>query len=963
MSHAMPHCKDDFRRELVRRHTNKWRQHNLNGLDYVEVDDDQVTLTVYFLGRLPRQLRQDKPSLTQYVRVEGGRRIRDIQVVDVDPHDAPDPDRDDFMVVRLNKPGDFSTYTLRLVGIPNVDPRYDHVEFTFKVNCPSELDCAVGPACPPEKRNEPEINYLAKDYASFRQLILDRLALIMPDWKERHVPDLGIALVEVLAYTGDYLSYYQDAVATEAYLDTARQRISVRRHARLVDYLMHEGCNARAWVHIATPADYVGEKALDPQQLYFITGLNDAHQLHRPVVTEDDLRQLPAGSYEAFEPLMRAAGGKIELRAAHNKIRFYAWGNRECCLPEGSTSATLEDAWLYASDTPEPYPSPAAKQAGQAQTGESPPLDPARLSRRLHLKAGDVLIFEEVRGPKTGQKADADPTRRHVVRLTKVTEHTDIVVNAPVLDAETCWPLRWDGVRVMQPTPVVEIEWDAADALPFPLCLSSIARDAPEPCSYVDHVSVARGNVILVDHGLTQPPEALGKVDVLDQQLTCECAGEPSETLLLPRPFRPALAKAPLTFGVRPLSDGPAAGALGQDPRAAMPQAHLSEISPAPDGLPLFDPEDLTDARALIRALNDRDNPRAAYLLDRLTARTRRDIRELKDVDAPPGELVRRVQAELTAMLRAWEPRFDLLGSGPDDRHFVVEMDNEGIAHLRFGDDELGEMPDVGAAFLATYRTGNGARGNVGADAISHLVVRGGLPGEGILAVRNPMAAQGGTDAEPMNEVKLFAPSAFRKQLKRAITAEDYAALAQRDNAEVQRAAAQLAWTGSWYEADVAIDARGTEEPGQALLDDIESGLFKYRRIGHDVDVQAARYVPLDVAITICVQDNYLRGHVKAALLDVFRSGLRADGTPGFFHPDKLTFGEGIYVSQLVAAAKAVPGVENVSVTKLQRLFEAANQELENGLLPLGPMEVARLDNDPSFPENGRLTLNVTGGR
>ena len=74
----------------------------------------------------------------------------------------------------------------------------------------------------------------------------------MPDWKETHVPDIGIAVVEVLAYVGDYLSYYQDAVATEAYLDTARQRISVRRHALLVDYQMHEGCNARAWVCLET---------------------------------------------------------------------------------------------------------------------------------------------------------------------------------------------------------------------------------------------------------------------------------------------------------------------------------------------------------------------------------------------------------------------------------------------------------------------------------------------------------------------------------------------------------------------------------------------------------------------------------------------------------------------------------------------------------------------------------------
>src|SRR5262249_47207815 len=130
------------------------------------------------------------------------------------------------------------------------DPRYAQIEFTFKIGCPSDLDCAPDTSCPPTPLPEPEINYLAKDYATFRQLILDRLSLIMPDWQERHAADFGIAVVEVLAYVGDYLSYYQDAVATEAYLDTARQRISVRRHARLVDYRMHEGCNARAWVFV-----------------------------------------------------------------------------------------------------------------------------------------------------------------------------------------------------------------------------------------------------------------------------------------------------------------------------------------------------------------------------------------------------------------------------------------------------------------------------------------------------------------------------------------------------------------------------------------------------------------------------------------------------------------------------------------------------------------------------------------
>ncbi len=88
----------------------------------------------------------------------------------------------------------------------------------------------------------------------------------MPDWRERHVPDVGIMLVELLAYAGDQLSYYQDAVAAEAYLDTARQRISVRRHSRLVDYLMHEGCNARAWVTIGSTVDV---PAIPAGNLYF----------------------------------------------------------------------------------------------------------------------------------------------------------------------------------------------------------------------------------------------------------------------------------------------------------------------------------------------------------------------------------------------------------------------------------------------------------------------------------------------------------------------------------------------------------------------------------------------------------------------------------------------------------------------------------------------------------------------
>ncbi len=894
-------CHDDQRRALV-------RQHTLNGLDYLEVSDDQLTLTVYFLGKLPAPLQKASKTLANYVRIEGGRRIRDIKVLNVTPYPVDDPELDDFLLVRVDKFGDFSTYTLRLVGLDGIDPRYDRVDFSFKVGCPSDLDCLPANPCPPPVFDQPEINYLAKDYASFRQLILDRLALIMPTWQERHIPDLGITLVELLAYVGDYLSYYQDAVATEAYLDTARQRISVRRHARLVDYALHEGCNARTWVCVNIVD--TDKLPLNLSNFYFITGLNDALPVNKTVLSEDDLRAIAPNTYEVFEPLAfnfqaGVASATIDFYAAHNAITFYTWGERECCLPSGATTATLTDRWHYPTESA----SPTGKRTGKAKATDEPPsLDPSKLTRALQLQVGDVLIFEEVIGPKTGIGSDADPAHRHAVRLTRVQPHEDAVITQPLKVGEVTYEL---------PTPVVEIEWSVADALPFALCLSAIGP-APQ-CTDLENISVACGNVILVDHGRTvQPSEPLGQVPVESTQALCDCVGHPGDVLRIAGRFRPQLAQTPLTFSQRLAPANPA---------HQRRRKHKHDLLPA--------------AQLLTQDVH--------WALPHL------QLRGLPAEDGSAPLLIDGIQP--------WEPHFDLLASQPDDRHFVVEIDNAGVAQLRFGDGELGQQPAAGTSFTATYRVGNGVAGNVGAEAISHLVLRPDTTVSGAtVTVRNPLPAQGGTDAEPIAEVKLFAPMTFRKQIERAITAADYARLTER-NPAVQRAATTLTWTGSWYEAEVALDPHDSEVADRALVAAITGDLYRYRRIGHDLAVRGARYVSLDIAMTVCVAPHHFRGHVKAALQTLFSNRRLADGKLGFFHPDNLTFGDNIYLSKLVATAQAVVGVESVQVTKLQRQFELPNHEIENGVLPLGRLEVARLDNDPSFPEHGRLALSLKGGR
>jgi hypothetical protein len=113
----------------------------------------------------------------------------------------------------------------------------------------------------------------------------------------------------------------------------------------------------------------------------------------------------------------------------------------------------------------------------------------------------------------------------------------------------------------------------------------------------------------------------------------------------------------------------------------------------------------------------------------------------------------------------------------------------------------------------------------------------------------------------------------------------------------------------------------------------------------------------------ISVLPHYARGHIKAALLEVFSNRELRNGGLGFFHPNNLRFGQGIYLSQLVAAAKAVEGVETARVCRFQRLNVPNTDALEQGVLPMGSWEIAQLDNDPSFPENGRLELKLGGGR
>ncbi len=344
----------------------------------------------------------------------------------------------------------------------------------------------------------------------------------------------------------------------------------------------------------------------------------------------------------------------------------------------------------------------------------------------------------------------------------------------------------------------------------------------------------------------------------------------------------------------------------------------------------------------------------------------------LTRLDPPPGAAPtwlippdaadpRRARGAITVVVNTetWQEQDSLLDSSPDDPHFVVDIDDAGRAQLRFGDGGLGRQLAPGAAVTATYRVGNGKIGNVGAEAITRSAAP--FPA-GVTALRNPLPAVGGTDPEPIVDVRRDAPQAFRAVQYRAVTLDDYVAAAT-GVPGVQGAAAAFRWTGSWLTIFLAVDPIGRRGLDDALRQAVADRLNSYRQAGYDYEIRPPDYVPLEIVLGVCVLPDYFQADVVAAVRDALSSGRRNDGGLGFFHPDGFTFGQSLYLSALYAVVQAVEGVRSVEAKTFKRLHEQTRGEITHGVIAVGPFQVVRLDDDPSQPDNGTLRIDPAGGK
>jgi len=844
-------------REALDERINNLADAGFNGIDFVEVrlDPPEASTEAHLLVHF---LNDEAVSAFTDFRITGGTRIPSgaaagqVQVTSVT---FPDPS---LPVLHLTAApiGDYSTYTLHLEHA-QVDPLLSEIDFKFRPGCFN--NCPPDWERPPTPKSIPAIDYLAKDYDSFRHTIITWMMKRVPGWLATSEADLDMVLLELFSAAADELSDYQDRVMNEAYLATARKRVSLARHARLLDYHVHQGNQAGTWLALSVAAGqfpvlgdeespliterftaWTGEAASDPASQLFVTRDGPAPLFRLPVAFETDLdgatlsmslQDAFAGHGHSLAPtatiLVETAGSawRIEddpphrlflilkgpdtlavyaphLHALLNRLGLYTWSGSIPAVAAGSTGADLG----------------VTEPGGPALT----PAEQEALARTIQnlLRSPSVprLIIQEHLNPRSGEVRGRDPAKRQLLTLLPG-DAAAVAAQDPVT---TDWYVR---VRWLEP-------------LEHTYCfLIDCAGTA------VEDVSLFHGNLVRAYHGR---PRVVSFKDPI------EPLASPEERHYERRQSRHERKRAE---AVCRLPDGP---------------------------------------------LSYKDTPPSG--------------------EAPPRTTLE-VQVEVEGTQDPWNEVSSLVhsdNSAERGDHFVVETDELGRSLIRFGNGVNGRKLSDGALVHCQYQIGRGLDGNVGADTLRHF---DGAAFAAVTDCWNPFDVTDGRSPEPVGEIVRRVPEAYRARQLRAVTLSDYVDRA-REVEGVAAAAAQYRWTGSWRTVRITIDPEGTTELTDELTQQVAGHLEAVRLIGEDLELRPPRFVPLEIDVALCIHSDYWPQDVRFVLEQEFSDGYTSDGRTAFFHPDRWTFGQALRASQILGHVQNVDGVDHVLKVSLKRRSE-----------------------------------------
>ncbi len=771
-------------------------------------------------------------------------------------------------------------------------------------------------SCPCDKLIHPPglfipagLDIIPRQIASFPEFRRAMLAGIrgqdaLANWRARGEDDLGIMLLEMWAYVCDALAFYDEVIAHEAYLRTARLRPSLRRLVDLLGYV--PGPAVASSVKLALFAE--GRQPMTvPAGTAFRSGSFDSEQ---PQIFEaqSDVTIHPLTNKWTVEPARPEAigvdnpsyllldPGTAKLKAEDIVLVRDTDGDAQTQVRTVSSVATVDgaDGSQYAQVDFDN----ALSLSSDTKLVNIRLLKPSQTAS-LWTMTSWPAINSTSRGPRPYSGNPSNPGEAFMeqaytanTKLTLDGLYRQIKPGMFIIVAKG-EEYRWFKVNSVSEIMIAIIEADADTGTPAVtvpvtrLVLDTMLNNATrksgsenwtndDRAEIIVHYSFSDGGTVTAEAGTRLEPK--GKLELIGPIETPENEQSPSRFLLEDKNQSGVEVAGQLSFAEEELNLD---SGTTWDPSLVHPVQVYGNVVSATRG---------ETVSGEVLGSGDASAANQSFTLKK---------KPLTYVSSPTADNESGVASTLEIYVDGirWEEVPSFFGVGSDEEVYMVRQNDDGEAIITFGDGQRGaRLPSGTGNVIANYRYGAGAA-SPPAGSITQIA----KPVKGLQSVRNPVAAFGGDDAETSENIRTYAPDSALI-LGRAVSIQDMEAVAA-GVAGVRAVRAEWRWHSTRQRPVVQIWYIGEE----GIEKNISQTLHGLSDPTVPIDVKRADGKPVKLSIDVDIDPRYVEDDVLADVRDALMNK-----ETGLLAPERIGIGQPLFRSQIFWKILEVPGTEGI---------------------------------------------------
>jgi hypothetical protein len=849
------------------------------------------------------------------------------------------------------------------------------------------MTCQVpAPVTPEPIHNRPALDslrYRVGTFATFRRAMLEAIGRAtrtgpageedsrpLLDWTSRASDDYGIAFIEMWAYLGDVLSFYQERIANEAYLRTGTRESSTAHLVSLIGYRPAPGRAAVTWLAFRTEDDAtvriprgllvqsVPGQDEKPQKFQTVQEVEARASLNvlRPVTTKP--QTLPRGATRAV-----LAGRGHDLHegdwfAIVGEERRQDPGSERWDLRRMETVEENEEDDTTTVTWAQGLGSGARRWRGVILPASDPEFWVFRRQAwPFGYNAPDWNLFKATMSTEQGdifKAAFPDWNRKHLPEDDENPAHIYLDTVYPGLVPGSWVALvtsrigrrhknRLSGYeRYVELYPVLDVTDTTRLGYTLAARVTRLTVDVKED-GRPEHIEFfpIRGTVAMVDSQrlplarvpLGHSAMGAGKDTATPVEgVAIELEGDHPDL----HRGRSLLVSGTRLYGgpVGPGSEVVQVSSVSHEDEGRTRVTLTSPLEGAYERSSVViygNVAAATHGESVVEVLGDGDasRPYQSFSL------TDGPVTHVPSPGAPGG-------AASTLEIRVdgvrWEERPELHGVPGETRAYITRRHPGETMAVLFGDGETGaRVPSGRGNVEAAYRVGLGPEGNVGAGSLRTLLEKP----LGLKSATNPGAAAGGAAPEQAGAVKRTAPGTVRT-FGRIVSLRDFEDAAL-EYIGIAKAKASWRWDGEGRVVDLVV-AGDDGQPVGAVMGDLQADLDARRDPHRPLRIREFTPLPISVAIDLVVDDDHRMDDVREAA----DAALRA-----MFEFDALGLGETVHLSDVHEAVMRTAGVVAVNVPEFR--FKSDKDGAPQPRLLVGPGELAWVEE--------RDDLRVAGAR